>query len=189
MSTTTRIGGATLAVTLLLSLPIVGSAYEVTIIEGRAAESEALNDGKYDFAIRRLEMKLEQRRNFRGVLLTNLCTALVVTRDFEKAHKVCNEAVEIKNESVGAAYNSRGVLHALMGEEIEAMADFAEAARMTNYPRSPISVGDSRYFGSRLEAENNLSKALLVAEENKKAATEYFDKMTAGRNPNAAEEK
>lgn len=180
MSTTTRIGGATLAATLLLALPIVGSAYEVTILDGRGAESEALNEGEYDTAISRLEAKLEQRRQHRAVLLTNLCTALVVTRDLEKAHAVCNEAVEAEGKFVGTAYNSRGVLHALMNEEIEAMADFAEAARKTNYPPGSLSESTERYFGRLYPASDNLSKTLLAVEQNRKSAEERFDQMHAG---------
>ena len=180
MSTTTRIGGATLAVTLLLSLPIVGSAYEVTILEGRGAETKALNAGEYDDAIRRLEQKLEQRRHYRGILLTNLCTALVIKRDLEKAHTVCNEAVEIEGSFVGTAYNSRGVLHAMMGDQIAAMADFAEAAKKTNYPVGSLNDGPRGPGSLEKRPSDNLDKALFVAKSNRQFAVGYFDKLSAG---------
>ena len=121
---------------LLLAAPLVCSAYEVNILEGRGAQADNLEKGRYDVAIARLEERVQLQAVDRDIALTNLCTAYVVTGQYEKAAPICDEAVAANGRYVGVAYNSRGVLHALTHDFITAMVDFENAANASNYPRS-----------------------------------------------------
>ncbi len=124
-------------ITLLLAAPLVCSAYEVNILEGRGAQADNLEKGRYEMAIARLESRVQLEAVVdRDIALTNLCTAYIVTGQYEKAVPVCDEAVAANGRYVGVAYNSRGVLHALTGDFITAMVDFENAMNTHNYPRS-----------------------------------------------------
>ena len=112
---------------LLLTLPATTGAYEVNFLTGVGAESQALERGDYAKAIKRLEYRVENRNKNLDVNLTNLCTAYVVTREYEKAFEICDRAVDKGGNFVSVAYNSRGVLHARTGDFVSAIADFAAA--------------------------------------------------------------
>lgn len=178
----TRLGGVSLAATLMLALPVVGSAYEVSFLDGRGAEARTLHKGNYDLAIRRIEARLKDRRHNRDILLTNLCTALVMTRDFERAHDVCNQAVESHGSSVGTAYNSRGVLHAMMNDFLSARVDFDEAGKRTNYP--PMSVDPVH----RTPERSNQIKAMGLAVVNRQEAEKMWTNVQA-RGPTPEEDE
>ena len=112
---------------LLLMLPAITGAYEVNFLTGVGAESRALERGDYAKAIKRLEYRVEKRNKNLDANLTNLCTAYVVTREYEKAFETCDRAVEKGGNFVSVAYNSRGVLYARTGDFVSAIADFAAA--------------------------------------------------------------
>jgi tetratricopeptide (TPR) repeat protein len=165
MTTFKRISSYLLGTIVLLAVPLAASAYEVNILNGNGAESKSLNQGDYDGAIERLEKRLQTGASRdRDIRLTNLCTAYVVTRELEKAHETCNQAVEANGDYVGVAYNSRGVLHALIGDFIAALADFEQAEEQSNYPIIRREFADRmpsmRRFGtSEIDVENSIGLA------------------------------
>ena len=123
-------------VMLLLAVPLVCSAYEVNILDGRNAQASNLEKGRYEVAIARLETRIQLEAVVdRDIALTNLCTAYVVTGQYEKAVPICDQAVAANGRYVGVAYNSRGVLHAMNHDYIAALDDFRRAADDRNYPR------------------------------------------------------
>jgi len=126
----------------LLAVSFSAAAYEVHILSGEGSESKALDKGKYELAIKRLERRTAQQNPHIDIQLTNLCTAYVATNRLEKARDVCDRAVEAEGDFVGTAYNSRGVLNALKGDYIAAMVDFDNAGSNNNYPVARKDYGD-----------------------------------------------
>ncbi len=152
------------AIFLLLAAPLVCSAYEVNILDGRGAESRNLENGAYDVAIARLETRIQSEAADLDIALTNLCTAYVLTGEYEKAVPVCDDAVAANGRFVGVAYNSRGVLHALRGDFITALDDFAKAADDRFYPRDRSVWGDNapsmaRFAANGADVENSIDIA------------------------------
>ena len=116
------------------ALAISANAYEVQILDGENAAYKLLTKGHYDAAIEQLERWTQRRSLDRDVQLINLCTAYVATKQFDKAGDICNKAVAAKGEYRATALNSRGVLHALIGDYEAAIADFNLAADTSNHP-------------------------------------------------------
>ena len=166
---------------LLTATPLIAGAYEVNILDGHGAESKALMNGDYAIAIERLEKRLQTGASRdRDVRLTNLCTAYVVTGDLEKGHATCNQAVEASGQYVGVAYNSRGVLHALMGDFIAAFADFDLAADDANYPRIRREFADNRPSMRRFgKSDVDVDNSIRLAAMNRAQADQFWAKVQA----------
>lgn len=166
---------------LLIALPLAAGAYEVNILDGHGADAKALNGGDYAAAIERLEMRLQTGASRdRDIRLTNLCTAYVVTGDLEKGHDICNQAVEANGQYVGVAYNSRGVLHALMGDYIAALADFDLAANKANYPRVQREFADNRPSMRRFStSEVDIDNSIRLAASNQAQANQFWAAVQA----------
>ena len=165
MRTINRISTYLLAPVALLAISISSAAYEVHVLTGQGSESKAMDNGKYELAIKRLELRVKNDSPTIDVQLTNLCTAYVVTSQLEKAEDVCERAVEAKGDFVGTAYNSRGVLKALQGDYIAAMADFDRSSNKANYPVARTNFGDQtpamKRFGTPgKESENSVELAV-----------------------------
>lgn len=153
-----------LASIALLAVSLTASAYEVHILSGQGSESRALDKGKYELAIERLELRVKHDSRFIDIQLTNLCTAYIAVRELDKAAPVCDEAVEADGDFVGTAYNSRGVLKALQGDFVAAMQDFDRASLKSNYPVPRYNAGDNRpsmrrYGTPETESENSIEIA------------------------------
>ena len=133
MKIISRIGCFLASAGLLLALPVMSGAYEVNVLRDEGSQYKNIENGNYEEAIRILEERLQSRVKYRDVKLTNLCTAYVLVRDFEKATKACDEAIKAKGAFVTTAYNSRGVLNALQGDFLAAAADFDEAKETHEY--------------------------------------------------------
>ena len=181
MTTFKRISSDLIMTIVLIAVPLAAGAYEVNILNGDGAESKALNSGDYDIAIERLEKRLQTGASRdRDIRLTNLCTAYVVTGDSEKGHEICNQAVAANGEFVGVAYNSRGVLHAQMGDYIAALADFSEAADQANYPRVRTEFADNmpsmRRFGT---PDVDIDSSIRLAAKNHAQADQFWAKVQA----------
>jgi len=167
MTKINRFSHSRFCIILLLAAPFAAGAYEVNILNGDGAESSLLNKGDYAVAIERLEKRVQYGgTRDRDIRLTNLCTAYVVTGDLEKARETCDRAVAANGKYVGAAYNSRGVLHAISGDYISAIADFAKAADESNYPKAQREFADKmpsmRRFGKPgADAENSIQLATM----------------------------
>jgi len=174
MKTTYRLF-QTLLVAVALVFSVSASAYEVHILTGKASESKALEDGRYAFAIERLELRLQRETASSDIQLTNLCTAFVVTGAFEKARDVCDRAVDADGDFVGTAFNSRGVLNALGGDLLAAIADFENANKKSNYPVARVNFGDltpsMQRFGT---PKSRFDNALQIAARNHEAANQLW---------------
>lgn len=164
MNTIKRMNSFLVTVALLMAVPFVAGAYEVSILDGQGAESKALNDGEYKIAIQRLEQRLQHGTRDRDIRLTNLCTAYVVAGELEKAKTTCDQAVEANGDYVGVAFNSRGVLNALKGDFVAALADFKEAGDQSNYPIPRRRFGDDmpsmrRFSTPQFEIDSSIQLA------------------------------
>ena len=113
---------------LLISQAALAGGYEVYILVGKGSEASALQKGQYTKAIERLEHRVATEKYNLDIKLTNLCTAYVVTGIFDKAIGTCDRAIEMDGKFVAVAYNSRGVLHARLGDYVTALADFSLAS-------------------------------------------------------------
>jgi len=154
---------------LTFSIPAV--AYEVNVLDGPGAQSKAMNNGNYALAIERLEIRLQHETSSSDVQLTNLCTAYVVTRQFDKAIDACDRAVAADGEFVGTAFNSRGVLNTMQGDFISALADFEKAGRKSNYPSPRYNHGDRTASMYQLNSrDRDTDDALQIAARNHVAA-------------------
>ena len=160
-----------LATAAMLALSLSASAYEVQFLFGQDSEARALEKGNYELAIERLERRSKHKNRNIDIQLTNLCTAYVVTSQYDKARDVCDRAVAANGDYLGTAYNSRAVLNALTGDYIAALVDFEKAADKSNYPRPRRYFGDNapsmQPFGTPATAVEN---SVRLAAQNLKAA-------------------
>ncbi len=155
-----------LAAVALLAVSFTAAAYEVHVLQGQGAEHKAMDRGDYATAIERLERRVAHENRYSDIQFTNLCTAYIVTRQFEKAEPACDRAVAANGDYVGTAYNSRGVLRALQGDYFGAMEDFEEASNMTNYPIARTNWGDQRPSNTRFSEETEIDNSVELAAKN-----------------------
>ena len=181
MNTFKRASSYLISAIVLMAVPFAAGAYEVNILNGDGAESKALGNGDYDVAIERLEKRLQTgATRDRDIRLTNLCTAYVVSGQLERGHDICNEAVDANGEFVGAAYNSRGVLHAMQGDYISALADFEAAASRSNYPRIRREFADKMPSMRRFATpEVDVDNSIRLATQNHAQADQLWAKVQA----------
>lgn len=130
-----RIGCFLASASLLLAVPMMSGAYEVNVLRDEGSQWKNIENGNYDEAIRVLEERLQSKTKYRDVKLTNLCTAYVLSGDFERATEICDKAVEANGTFVTSAFNSRGVLKALKEEYLAAAADFDMAKKTHEYSK------------------------------------------------------
>lgn len=173
-----------LATVAMLAISFTASAYEVHILKGDGSESKNLEKGRYEVAIERLERRVMHDSPNLDIHLTNLCTAYVVTRQFDKAAETCNRAIDVQGEFVGTAYNSRGVLNALSGDYVAALADFEAAEDRANYPAPRRDFGDAAPSNRRFETPNNkIEESIEFAAQNH----QYADRRWAAIREEAEE--
>ncbi len=166
MKTIYRKGQTLLAAVALLAVSFTAGAYEVHVLTGQGAEHKAMDRGDYTTAIKRLERRVENESRFSDVQFTNLCTAYIVTRQFDKAGPACDRAVEANGDYVGTAYNSRGVLRALQGDYFAAMEDFEEASDTMNYPIPRTNFGDKAPSNKRWTEKTEIDNSVELAAKN-----------------------
>ncbi len=179
-----------LASVALLAISFSAAAYEVHVLTGQGSESKAMDKGRYDVAIKRLELRVKQDSRYVDIQLTNLCTAYVATSQLDKAAETCDRAVDANGDYVGTAYNSRGVLKALQGDYIAAMEDFDRANKQSNYPVARNDFGDlapsnGRFDTPKTEATNSMQIAArnhAAADTTWAAIREEADALTADVN-------
>lgn len=188
MTTSNRVIQLLTASALLFAASFAANAYEVHVLTGPGSESKQLDKGNYQVAIKRLERRVQNETPDSDIQLTNLCTAYVVTGEYEQAKDICDRAVEANGDFVGTAYNSRGVLKSLQGDYIEAMQDFEHANNQSNYPVARSDFGDqaplNKRFGTQKTETNN---SMQIAARNQAAADRTWaaiqddtDALTAG---------
>lgn len=183
-----RVSKYLLATVAMLAISFTASAYEVQVLTGDGSESKMMDKGKYDVAIKRLERRTQHDSPTIDIQLTNLCTAYVVTGEFDKARETCNRAVEKKGDFVGTAYNSRGVLNALTGDYIAANADFEQAENKANYPVARTDFGDMAPSRDRFGTQQDkIEDSMKLAAQNHQfadqrwaALREEAEELTAG---------
>ncbi len=190
MRTINRISTYLLAPVALLAISFSAAAYEVHVLTGQGSESKAMDNGKYELAIKRLERRVQSESPTIDIQLTNLCTAYVVTSQFGKAEDACDRAVDADGDFAGTAYNSRGVLKALQGDYIAAIADFDRGSDKANYPVARTDFGDqapaNKRFGSdKTETSNSVELAVRnhsAADRTWAAIQEEAEALTADMN-------
>lgn len=177
MRTIYRTTRALLAAAALLAVSLTAAAYEVHVLKGQGAEHKAMDRGDYAVAIERLERRIAHENRYSDIHYTNLCTAYVVTRQFEKAGPICDRAVDAEGDYVGTAYNSRGVLHALQGDYFAAMEDFKEASDAMNYPTPRTNWGDKAPSNRRFTEETEVDNSVELAARNRVDADRAWAKV------------
>jgi tetratricopeptide (TPR) repeat protein len=188
MKTPLQLGKCLLTTVAMLTLAMTASAYEVQFLAGQGSEFKALEKGNYELAIERLELRTSHDTPNIENQLTNLCTAYVVTREYDKARDACNRAIAAEGDFVGTAYNSRAVLHALTGDYLAALVDFEYAADKSNYPRPRVYFGEKapsmqRFSTPSTDIENSVQLAaqnLKYADRRWAAIQEEAEDFTAG---------
>lgn len=133
MKSIARIGSFLASASLLLAVPLMSGAYEVNVLRDPGSQWKNIENGQYQEAIANLEEQLQYKTKYRDVKLTNLCTAYVLSRNFERATAACDKAVDANGTFVTSAFNSRGVLNALKGDFMAATEDFIKAKKTHEY--------------------------------------------------------
>ncbi len=162
---TTRVAAV---LSLLLAAPVVSAGpaehFEMAVIEDIAYGKDIV-DGDLDQAIAGIEAR-SYSKNEAFAVNNNLCVALTMKADFEKAAEVCETAVEVSKSrlsiekdfgfSVGTrnyamALTNRGVLRLVTGEKELAKADFELARTM----RAGISAprNNLEYYATRFPTQ------------------------------------
>ena len=114
-----------------------------------------IKEGRIDKGIRILETHYGSTAfEKKGAVLTNLCLAYTVKRDYETAMVYCDRAVA-RHSSGREAYNNRGVLHAILGNYAAAISDFEKAGCLRECPSNLAVAGNRRMD----VAKRNLGRA------------------------------
>jgi tetratricopeptide (TPR) repeat protein len=90
----------------------------------------------------------------KAAILTNLCLAHTLKRNYEIAMAYCDRAVAHRRGG-REAYNNRGVLHAILGNYAAATSDFRKAGCMHDCPNNLAVKGNKRMD----VAKRNLNRA------------------------------
>jgi len=138
--------GALTVLSAVLALNTVQAAEPVDGLRMKfvveSAHGDLLEQGRY---VRAGNYLANTRNQDSYEVKTNLCVARVMSGQFRYAQYPCQRAIELAEEAVrkapvgsryqayaslGDAYNNRGVLHAMMGEEEKALEKLTAAASL-----------------------------------------------------------
>ena len=115
---------------LLATTPAISTAdtWELRTTPNAVPGTHEIESGEIDKAIRLSNAWLSHVvREERVSVLTNLCIAYTLKREFDVAEGYCGKAVQRSNHEK-VSYNNRGVLRAMQGDYEGAVQDFAMAA-------------------------------------------------------------
>ena len=155
----------------VLSMPLASTLASAESWELRTAAEEvkgtrAIEAGQLDKGIRILEAHLSTAPNrSKGAVLTNLCLAYTLKRDFETAMDFCNRAVA-RGYNDREAHNNRGVLHAMLGNYTAAVSDFAEAGCLRECPNNLAVTGNKRMDVAKRNLHRAKVQLALQEEQN-----------------------
>ena len=119
---------------------VASAPYEMVVVDNRAS-GDLVSRGEFESAVNRITSRYT---GYPFATATNLCTALSLLGNFDKAESHCNEAVKLANRSAvpapkswkarrqatshqSLAYSNRGVFRALNGDSSGAEKDFQAA--------------------------------------------------------------
>ena len=171
---------AMFAALLLATIPSISTAeaWELRTTPNAVPGTHEIESGKIDKAIRLSNAWLPHVVKEKKVaVLTNLCIAYTLSKEFDQAEDYCDKAVERPNNKT-VSYNNRGVLKAMQGDYEGAVQDFANAAN------AGCDKGCSNYAPKDLQhprvvAMRNLDRAEYQV---KAASMDNVDKVAARTN-------
>jgi len=113
--------------TALISTAANAESWELRTAAHEVKGTRDIESGRLDKGIRILEANYGTTPyRHKVAVLTNLCLAYTIKRDYDTAMNYCNRAVA-RRFGVLEAHNNRGVLQALLGNYAAAIADFEKA--------------------------------------------------------------
>ena len=128
----------------LVSTPASAESWELRTAAEEVQGTRAIEAGQLDKGIRILEANYSATAyRSKGAVLTNLCLAYTLKRDFETAMDFCNRAVA-GGYNDREAHNNRGVLQAMLGNYTAAVSDFAKAGCLRECPKDLAVTGNKR---------------------------------------------
>jgi len=142
---------------LLIGLPWTAAAesWQLQTAVEEVPGTRDIEAGQVDKGIRVLQWYLKAAPvRQKGVVLTNLCMAYILKREYEKAAGYCDHAVA-RDRPPKVAYNNRGVLRALQGDYTGALNDFRKAGCLRDCPAKLTIPGSL----PMMVARQNLSRA------------------------------
>ena len=153
-----KISSTFIVVIALSVMGITSASAESWELRTAAEEVNGTRDleaGNIDKSIRVLERSYRSTPyDLKGAVLTNLCVAHTLKRDFETAMDYCERAAERGNGS-REAFNNRGVLNAMLGNYSQAVSDFQKAGCLHECPSDLSNQGNGRMD----VAQRNLDRA------------------------------
>jgi tetratricopeptide (TPR) repeat protein len=158
LNITAKYSSSIIAIIALFTVGLTTASAESWELRTAAEEVNGTRDleaGNLDKSIRVLERSYRSTPyDSKGAVLTNLCVAHTLKRDFETAMDYCNRAAERGNGS-REAFNNRGVLNALLGNYTGAVSDFKKAGCLNECPSDLANQGNDRMD----VAQRNLDRA------------------------------
>ena len=110
--------------------PASAEPWELRTATEEVQGTRDIEAGRLDKGIRVSELHYTTTpKSQKGAILTNLCLAHTLKRDYETAMDYCNRAVSHRKGG-RAAYNNRGVLHTILGNYRMATSDLEKAGCM-----------------------------------------------------------
>jgi Flp pilus assembly protein TadD len=154
----TKISSTLIAVIALFSIGLTSASAENWELRTAADEVKGTRDleaGNIDKSIRVLERAYRSTPyDSKGAVLTNLCVAHALKRDFEMAMDYCNRAAD-RGKGSREAFNNRGVINAIQGNYTAAITDFEKAGCLNECPDNLSNQGNDRMD----VAQRNLGRA------------------------------
>ena len=158
---------AAVLLTTLVSAPAGAESWELRTAAEEVKGTRAIEAGRLDKGIRILEANYGTTPYLlKGAVLTNLCLAYTLKRDFETAMDYCNRAVARGNND-REAHNNRGVLQALLGNYSAAAADFEEAGCLGECPNTLAVAGNQRMDVAKRNLDRAQFQLAQQAEQNR----------------------
>lgn len=146
---------AVIALSVMGIAPASAESWELRTAAEEVNGTRDLEAGNIDKSIRVFERSYRSTPyKLKGAVLTNLCVAHALKRDFETAMDYCNQAAE-RGSGSREAFNNRGVLNAIQGNYAAAVSDFEKAGCLSECPSNLSNQGNDRMD----VAQRNLGRA------------------------------
>ena len=102
-------------------------SWELRAVEGVGLGSEQIEAGQIDEAVRILATALDSNADSqKAAILANLCVAFALKLEYAAARRYCDQATS-HPQACPIAFNNRGVVRAVTGDERGAIQDFQRA--------------------------------------------------------------
>lgn len=143
------------ALLMFVAVPVTAGekadGFEMTVIQDSAYGAEIVS-GELDLAIAKIHAREYTRKRDAFPVSNNLCVALALKQEFEKAAAECEKAIAVSKERIemeesqgyaatsrnyAMALTNRGVLRLLQGEPELATEDFENARQLRSVIGAP----------------------------------------------------